>query len=504
MTEAEKKAAKLLKQLEAMLEKEGGFESVSAKVKFLTEEFESLKALDPKAIAEEFEKLKAGQESIRKGIRNSKRGTYVAGVEDYADDFSLLNLSKAIKTGDYSECGLELDIMKETSKARIKQLEAMKNSEQLSEAARKNIGQAVGDLARGGAFVPDQLIPDVIEAIYTQSTFFAIDGDGQTRVSLVDGITGLSAKIPQFHGGMLAYWMGEDDDYIMSQVKTGDIKIEMHKLGAIGRMTEEMMRYGAMGFEGLFRRDLQKAMVKQIDYTIGFGAGTDHQPRGIARWNTGGHEEGAEGTSGHVYGPGIKIFHAGGAAGEELLTYNEALALSANGGFGGGELNFDQLEEMRLILEEDDIDVEGRSSATISCPRYFRRLKTQKIDNFSGQTNNRPFLIGVPHLPDSRLKELIGEFGKLNQMSSSGTPGQGGAREAIFNGAGTEKKFSGVFMGDLSESLVARGSGIEIMDDGGMTQFANDGYLVKARMYMGHAVRQPRALMFCPDARVRN
>lgn len=501
----EQKLARLLGELEPVLDKENGFKSVKERVDVVVNELKDLKeSVNPEEVAEEFEKLKAQTETIKKAIKHSKKGVYIPGLEDYGDQFSLLNLSKAVKTGDFTEAGFEQEVMKETGEARIKQLEALKNSDQLSDAAKKNVGQAVGDLARGGAFVPDQLIPDVIESIYTTSVFFAMDGDGQTRVSLIDGITGLSATMPEFKGGMVSYWMGEEDDYAMSQVKTGNMKIEMHKLGALGRMTEEMMRYGAMGFENLFRRDLVKAIVKNVDYTIPFGAGTDHQPRGIARWNSGGHEEGEVGTNGEVYGKGIKVYHAGGAEGEKLLTYAEAVALSNGAGFSGGELNFDQLEEMRLLLEEDDIDIEGRSSATVSCPRYFRRLKTQKIDNFAGQASNRPFLVGIPHLPDSRLAELIGEFGKLNQMRSSATPGSGGAKTPVFAGANQDEKYSGVFMGDMSEMMVARGPGLEIMDDGGMTQFANDSTLVKARMYMGQGLRQPRAIVFAPDVRVRD
>jgi HK97 family phage major capsid protein len=500
----EKKVAQLLKKMETIFDGEQGFEKTRDRVKALESAIEDFRGVDQSKISEEFEKLKAGQEEIRRAIRSSKRGMYVPGLEDEAENFSLLSVSRAVKTGDWKGLGREREVLDTVMEKHRDRIEQMRSSGMFTDATVRNTGQVVGDQARGGAFIPDQVIPDVIESIYSRSVFIAQDSDGTTRVSLADGLTGPTAKIPEFHGGMVSYWMGEEDAYATSQVKTGDVKMELHKLGCLGRMTEEMMRWGAYGFEQLFRRDMIKSMVQKLDYTCAFGRGTDHQPRGIANWNTGGHLEGEVGASGLTYGRGIKIFHAGASAGQELRSYSSAVALSTSTGFVGGELSFDQLENMRLALEEDEINLDERSTALISSPRYFSRLKTAKIDNFTGQTSNRPFLIGVPFIPDSRLRELIGDFDKMNQMRSNGAPGSGGSIEPIFSGASADQKFSGAFYGDFSEVLIGRGAGIEIMDDGGMTQFVSDGHLVKARMWVGQVVRQPRAIIFCPDVRVRD
>jgi len=350
-------------------------------LKTLQGKVEGLDKLDIPTFIEEFGKLRASHENIIKNIQQDRSGFYVPGLEDEKTKFSLLRAMIAVKTGDWSNAGFEKEVM---------------------DAARKNMAakasHVIGIDASGGFFVPDQVIPEIIGAIYAQSRLVALDGDGQTRVSVLDGLFGMPVKIPKFKSGMIAYFIGEEDEYVESAVSVGNVTLTPKKLGVLARITNEMQRFSGFGFETLLRNDFIKAAAKKIDWVILYGTGTDNMPRGL--FNMVNAANLAE--SDRNANPSVQVYKAEGSA-----LWNGGAVTDSD----GGELDFDDLMEMQGALEDISIDLDT-TFATVAPARYFRRLKQLKILNYSGQTSEQPYLIGVPMLTDAKLRDLIGDYAK--------------------------------------------------------------------------------------------
>ena len=453
----EQQFAKLLAQMEGIVGEKGEFTTFKSLVTALQTEVKELRGANTAKVLEELERMKAGQEQLARQIRNSRKGLYVSGIED--EDFSLLKAMCAVKSGDWSNAGKEKEMM--------------------DQWRSKASAQAIGEDSRGGYFVADQVIADVIAAIYTRSVFVSLGGEGETRVSVLDGLTGANVKIPKFDGGLIAYWIGEEDAYVDSMATVGDVTMNPKKMGVLVRITDSMRKFQSFGFENLLRRDMERAAAKKLDWTILYGTGGDNTPRGLT------HSE------------GIKIYSAQSKTSGVLGT----TALSSfQADWAGAELDFDGLDNMFLALEEDDIVLDA-SAALISSPRYFKRLKQLKILNFSGQTTGQPYLLGMPTLSDSKLTEALGmDFDKSTQIPSNLKPG------ASVNAPTTSSnsKFTDVVTGNLEEIVLGRWFGIEIEDDAGRGKgFTSDHIYMKLRLYADLGYRQQRALILCPDAQAR-
>lgn len=471
MTKVAELSTEIVQGLENFFKAGGGLTELATKVKGLSDRMESLNGFSPAEFLKQLQQQKAVQDQMAGMIRRSRHGLYVSGIEDQG--FSLLKTVLGIKAGGRKEdfekldAGHEFELLKSVYN---------KHGERMGWLAK---GQSVGNDKLGGAWVPDQVIADVIPAIYADSIFIALDANGKTTVSVVDGVTGLTATVPKFEGGMVAYWVGEEDAYAESAISGGDETVSMCKLGVLAKVTAEMEASGGFGWESLFRNDMIRAMAAKLDYAIPFGKG-GRQPRGILQT------------------PGVKIFSAQSKKHGVLGTDSLSGALF-QADWQGATLDFDGLDEMDLILEEDKIR-ENSSRRTYGPKRFFRNLARLKVQNFDTQTTNFAYMLGAPMIPDAKVAQLIGEFSHSPMFSTTDKPGAsiGAPTTSV------EQKCATVIRGNMSEVVVVRGVGLEITDDAGKgTGFASDAKLIKAKLMVGEYIRQPRALIGCPDAKVR-
>jgi len=443
----EKEAVKrLLENVEIMSK---GLPEIREELKALQAKVKEFADLDVSKALKEFERTKASMEQVREAIRSSKGGFYIPGLEDAGKKFSLTRAFIGAKTGDWKGAEHEKEIF---------------------DQVRSKASHIIGNDSAAGLFIPDQVIPDVIAAIYTRSQLIDLAGDGRTRVSVLDGLTGIPAKLPKFNGGVIAYWLGEEDEYVESLVNVGNMSLTPKKLGILVRLTDEMRRFQSFGFENLLRADMTRAAAKKIDWTVLYGSGSENMPRGVVNW------------------PGVGVYSA------ENGTSTQPASPA------GAALDFDGLDNMAGILEDADIDADS-SFATISCPRFFRRMRQLKTDNYSGQTTNRPYLIGVPMLPEARLRDVIGEFGKSTQLPTTNKPGA----SVAWTSPQDVQKCTDVFQGNWANVLFGRWSGLEIADDGGLGKgFTSDHTYIKVRMYSDVGCRYEQSIVICPDAKVRD
>lgn len=463
-TKAEETLAEIVnevKDLKAPFKEDGEFTKLQAKVDALVKAFGGDPSkVDIAAILDRVDELDAKQTAFRNRIRKHRGPGYVSGMEDEAESFSVLRYMIGARVG--------------FKKARAER------EEELAKQFRENLhekGLISADEVQGAYMIPDQVIPDVIEGIYRRSKWVALDGEGMTSISVVGGLFGKTVTLPRFDPGMIAYWLGEEEEYKDSKPGTGEITMQQKKLGALIEMTFEMVEMASYGLDALVRRDLIKSLATALDIAVPYGKG-GKQPLGIIRTD------------------GVRIFRAEDGA---VFTSLEA-ARSALETWNGGEFNFDTLEEMSLAFEEDDVEIEDTDYKTVSSPRAFSHLKRLKVANFDAQTAQMPYLAGMPMLTNQQLRELIGNWDKTTTVKSNLTPGQSiGA-----NAGNTDKLHTDVFAGDLTEVLLGQWGALFLdSDDGKGLGFRHDKILQKARINVDVQVREKRRVLVSPDARVR-
>lgn len=453
-TQAEAAVAKLLGEMEAL---QNHYTDMKGMVDELKKSNEGFEDIDFKEVVNRLEKQEAGFERIQKQIRSNRNGISVPGLED--ENISKFSMLRAIavvqypKLRDSKDFGYEWEIMKQ-------------HREAVSKA------QNVGIDSDGGFFVPDQMIADVIQKIYTKTNLISLDGEGTTLVSVLDGLTGSPVKIPKFNGGALAYWIGEEDEYVSSQANVGQLSMQPRKLGVLLELTEEMRKFQSFGLDALLRRDMIKAAAIKLDWTLLYGQGTDNAPRGVANLTD------------------INQYSA------ELGDVYDVASLADA---AGAELTFDDLDNMQGILEDNDYD-QDESWRFVFPTRYARRLRQSKVSHFSGQTSEKGYLLGSPMLNEEQLATITGPFVKTTQIPTTNLPGEtkGWATTS------TDEEFGDVFAANWNEVLFGRwGTGIEIETGQSDDDFVRDKGKIKLRLYGDVGHRQTAGIVMCPDARMR-
>lgn len=461
--EAEKEAARQLVATVAKLEKalpqyESNQSTITEQLKEMQKTVDGFKEIDIGKTVAQVDQIRAEQATMRAAIKRSKNGLYVPGLDDEADKFSITRACAGVATKNWKNAGFEHEVFKAVGQVREK------------------VGHISGVDSQGGYFVPDQVIPDVIQAIYTESVLIGLEGAGKTRVSVLDNLVGTPVRIPKFNGGMIAYWIGEQDKYAETASKVGNVTLTPKKMGLLTRMTDEIMRMSSWGYENLLRNDMVRAAAKLADWTMLYGQGTENMPRGVA------------------YMPNINLFSA--ELGKRVGDGVTAIPSSAN----GGELTFDGLMEMQGCLEDQDLPITDQF-AFIAHPRYFRRLKQLKVQFYSGQTTNQSYLLGVPFLTNDKLQSIIGDFDHTTQIGTTSVPGK---TQGWTPNGGAQPVFGDVIGANWNETIFARWSGIEISDDKGEgSGFVSDQTFIKLRMYADVGHRQEKNIVWCPDAKMR-
>lgn len=454
----EQTGEQLVKQLATRVgELSTSLKTATETIQSLQKADEGLKGLNLDKLVEQYEETRSAVESIQEAMKKRQNGLWFPGVEDVGKKFNLLRLCAGVKYNKVEEFApFEFEVVTEARKA----------LEKAAHPAMK-AGHVMWDDVSGGLWVPDQVIADVIAPIYTQSVFVSLLPEaGTTGVTVIDGLTGNPVKIPEFAGGMIAYWIGEEDDYVESKTRSGNLTLTPKKLGVLTRITAEMMQFSSPAFDAFMRRDMIRAAAKKLDYTIAYGTGSANMPIGIYN-----HAK-------------IQRFSAATSADAGVP---EDFTMGA-----GAEATFDTLMECDGAMEDDDVQLDG-TAKTVCHPRFARRLKKLKIDNYSAQTTNRAYLLGAPFISDERLTSIIGPVSKSTQIPTTKANNAAAA------------KYTDVFRGNLGEFVFGRWGGIQVMDDGGTGDgFIRDQTYIKMRMWGDTECRQPRALRVIPDAQARD
>jgi len=149
-----------------------------------------------------------------------------------------------------------------------------------SNRAAATPGQVVGTFGDGGALVgTDRLDAQFIDLIRNRSAFL------NTGLTMLSGLEG-NVEIPKKLTASQYYFVGENQDVTNSKLTFGLVNMIPRTIGVRVPISRRMMIQASPDIENLVRLDMAESVALGLDYTIGYGTGSNGQPLGIIN-NTG-------------------------------------------------------------------------------------------------------------------------------------------------------------------------------------------------------------------------
>ena len=309
--------------------------------------------------------------------------------------------------------------------------------------ARKAV-MATGTDSTGGYIVPTQLINDMIELLRAESVIM------RAGATVLDNLIGAPVEIPKQTGGATGYWVGENQTITESNPTVGQIALYPKAAAALVKLSNRLLNLSNPSAEAMVRRDIAQTLALKIDLAALEGAGSASEPMGLS-----------------------SIIPS---------THDNAVAIGA----AGGTFTYDQAIEM-----EGKLDVANALRGKLSYimhPIVSRKLKSLKIQNFSGQSASQPYYF-LP-MTDAQMSTSLGyPFLKTTQIDITRTKS-------------STSDASHVYFGNWSELLVGQWGGLELMaSQEADTAFATNQTWIRAIQEVDTNVRHDASFSICHDAR---
>jgi HK97 family phage major capsid protein len=197
----------------------------------------------------------------------TRKWASLPGVED--SGFSFLRAFKAIRSGDWSEAGVEREVFENTRK--------------------KAMGTA--DDVSGGYLVPSQAMPDLIEMLLTEAVVI------ESGARVITDLKGSPVTFPKQTGGASVYWVGDNAAITPSDLSFGQVKLTPKKAAALVQLSNSLLNQSSPQAEAVIRNDLARGIGLAVDLAALRGPGTENHLLGVANtpgintvtWGTGGN-----------------------------------------------------------------------------------------------------------------------------------------------------------------------------------------------------------------------
>ena len=179
--------------------------------------------------------------------------------------------------------GSYLKAMNDKNAMNVKQVtpdEALKVAKELypnSKALHAVLGQktlTASVPADGGFTVPLAFSSDYIKALYANTILEKL---GVRKVPMPNG----NLSIPKMTASAGAYWIGEAEQITKSEAKFGEVNLKAKKLAALSPISNDLLRYNAVGIDGWIADDLMDKAKIALDDAFLNGTGTSHTPLGL-------------------------------------------------------------------------------------------------------------------------------------------------------------------------------------------------------------------------------
>lgn len=179
--------------------------------------------------------------------------------------------------------GSYLKAMNDKNAMNVKQVtpdEALESAKKLypnSKALHAVLGQktlTASVPADGGFTVPIAFSPDYIKALYANTILEKL---GVRKVPMPNG----NLSIPKMTAKASAYWIGEAEKNTSSQAQFGEVNLKAKKLASLTPISNDLLRYNAVGIDGWIADDLMRNAKVELDDAFLNGTGTAHTPLGL-------------------------------------------------------------------------------------------------------------------------------------------------------------------------------------------------------------------------------
>ena len=240
--------------------------------------------------AAEFER-----ELQRRGLGGPRRSVTPSGVEGQAGRVAFTNrersqwsLTRAINaavTGDWSDAGFERATSKEIARQIGREVGAANNFFMpanlpllmpVSPTTGARAAYQVGTAVQGGNIVQTSLLFDSFVEVLRN-----ISVTGQLGATILPGLTG-NVNIPRQNAATTTYWVAESGSATEAEATFDQIQLRPRTIGALSKMSRNMLLQGTPAIEQLARQDLVSQMVLGVDAAALYGTGASNQPTGIA------------------------------------------------------------------------------------------------------------------------------------------------------------------------------------------------------------------------------
>jgi HK97 family phage major capsid protein len=294
--------------------------------------------------------------------------------------------------------------------------------------------------AGGGFTVPPDYVNAYIQVLRAKSVVL------KAGATLMEGLTGSPVMIPKQLTSASAAWYGQNQTLTATDPSFGQVQMTPKTLGVRAQYSNLLGMLASPSMEKMVRDDFAAIAGLELDRVALRGSGAANQPLGL-----------------------------NGVAGINTVAI----------GTNGGNLDVDTLYALMGTIE--DANALGDKLALITNPKGVRKLKKQRIAQYSGDTGG--IYIVAPLLTDESLSKAIG----LTCLTSTQIP---------FNlTKGSSTDCTEVYVGNWSELLIGLFGSVELLATNiGGNAWAQNAIEVRLIQNCDVAVRHSASFVYCADA----
>lgn len=294
----------------------------------------------------------------------------------------------------------------------------------------------------GGYVVPQEYVADIIEMMRAQA---CVTRAGAT---ILRKLKGSPVRIPKQTGSGTVYWIGQNATIAPSDATFGEIQLTPKTMAMRMQVSNLGSALSNPALEQVLRENLAKTAALELDRVALRGSGSSNQPLGIANM-------------------------AG------ISTY----AIGTN----GGPLAVNDMYGMAGLVE--DANAAGSKLALITHPRGLRKLKTQRIAQFSGDSGGM-YAFQPSLLTDEALSKAVG----VPCLSTTQLP--------VNLTKGSSSDCTEVYFGDFSSLIIGMWGDMEILATNiGGNAWTQNAIEVRLVFNVDIQVRHSESFVLCNDAR---
>lgn len=311
---------------------------------------------------------------------------------------------------------------------------------EVMEYTRKAADTGTGG-AGGGFVVPPQYVAAFIEVLRAKMVVI------RAGATIMDNLNGSPVQIPKQLTSASVQWIGQNATLTASDPSFGQVTMTPKTLAIRAQYSNLLGMLSSPAMESVIKRDFAAIAGLELDRVALRGSGASNQPLGLMNI------------------PGIQTY-----------------AIGTN----GGPLAADNLYDLVGLVE--DANAVGEKLALITSPKGLRKLKKQRIAQFSGDSGGT-YLV-PPLLTDEALSKAIG----LNCLTTTQLP--------VNLVKGTSTDCTEVYVGNFSELLIGQWGAVEILATNiGGNAWAQNAIEVRLILNVDIQTRHPQSFVYCADAR---